>query len=119
MKKSVVVALSAMFILGGTVLMAQPPQGGQQREQVSIEKRVEQMQETLKLTDKQCEQIVALEESRESQRPQQGQKMDREAMQKQMEAYQTEMKEILTDEQYTSWQEMMQRRQQGQREKKN
>ncbi|MFR9503811.1 MAG: hypothetical protein SNH73_05110 [Rikenellaceae bacterium] len=126
MKKLVLVAITAIMTLCGSMAMAQPPQGqggqGGRGQQMTTEERVAMLKEQLNLTDKQCEQITALETERQENqtRPQEGgERPDREAMQKAMqeaqEAQLTEMKKILTEEQFTKYQEMMQQQQQRQR----
>ncbi len=109
MKKLMLVALAAIFTLSGSLVMAQPPQGGGRGQQMSAEERVEQLKEQLELSDEQCEQILALEADRKM--PERG---DREAMEKMMETEKAQMKEILTEEQYTAWEKLQsQRRPQG------
>ncbi|MFI3279435.1 MAG: hypothetical protein SNG49_02865 [Rikenellaceae bacterium] len=122
MKKLMFVALAAIFSLSASMVMAQPPQGGQrgQRQQQSVEERVAQLKEQLSLSDEQCEQITALEESRAAEQGQQGQsgeRPSREEMMKKMEEMQAQqsaqMKEILTEEQFTAWEKMQSERPQG------
>ncbi|MFI3333499.1 MAG: hypothetical protein SNI51_07805 [Rikenellaceae bacterium] len=96
MKKLILVAVAAIFAVGS--LMAQPPQ----REQISVEKRVEQLKEQLDLSNEQCAQMTELFENQEA--PERG---NREAMEKMMEAEKEGMKSILTEEQYASWEELM------------
>ncbi len=126
MKKLMFVALAAIFSLSASMVMAQPPQGGQrgqQRQQQSVEERVAQLKEQLSLSDEQCAQITALEESRAAEQGEgrgqqgQGERPSREEMMKRMEEMQAqqsaEMKEILTEKQFTAWEKVQSERPQG------
>ncbi len=105
MKKLFLIAFSAILTLTSTMAMAQPPQGGGERQQPSAEERMEQLKEKLDLTDEQCEQIAELEANRTM--PERG---DREAMKAMMEEEKAAMKEILTDKQYKKWEKMQSQR---------
>ncbi|MFI3285889.1 MAG: hypothetical protein R3Y08_04470 [Rikenellaceae bacterium] len=111
MKKLMLMAAAAIFVIGSAVAQPQRPQG---REKISTEERVEQLQEQLGLSDKQCEQLTTMMEEREKAAKEGGQQErgNREAMQEMMEAEKKEMKKILTDEQYEKWEEMISKRQQ-------
>ncbi len=98
MKKLIFAAVAAILTIGSVA--AQPPQ----RERLSTEKQVEQLQEQLDLSDEQCEQVTEIFNNRTE--PERG---NREAMQKMMEAERESMKEVLTDAQYTKWQELMEK----------
>ena len=118
------IVAGTMLLAGAFVSQAQPGrqggQGGQRFDPAQMaQRRADMMKETLKLTDKQYEEVLAMykEESAQMQggQPQQG--MDREQMQKQREerraAQDAKLKKILTDEQYKTWTEQQNRRGQG------
>ncbi len=93
-----------MVALSTSIAMAQPPQG----KQPSAEERVEQLKESLDLSDEQTSKILELQENRKM--PERG---DREAMKKMMEQEKSDMKEILTEEQYEKWEEMLSKQRPG------
>ncbi len=110
MKKLMSVALVAIFSLSTSILMAQPPQGGQggqggrgERKQMTVEQRVEQMQEKLKLTDEQCAEITKI--MNDSPKAERG---DREAMKKVMEEQNEKISEVLNKKQAKKWKKMQQ-----------
>ena len=106
----------AMLVAGTFVSMAQPGggrPGGQMDPAQMAQRRADQMKETLKLTDDQYAKVLALykEENEARQKAMQegqGQRMDREAMQKQREEQNKKLEAILTPEQYKTWTEQQQ-----------
>ena len=108
----------AMLLVGAFALQAQPGgfPGGQMPDAEQIAKfRADQMKESVKLTDKQYEEVVKVFKAEmeemmkrmEGGAPQMG--GDMEAMRKEMETRRAEqekkLKEILTEEQFKTWSE--------------
>ena len=119
MKKLILAAFALVFSIG---IFAQQPQRGERREfkpEDMAAMQANRMKKELNLDDKQYQSVYNLFLKRA--RPQQGQQVDREArraeMQKRHEAMQTELKKILTPEQYAQYEEMQkkeaERRRQG------
>ncbi len=101
MKKLLLIATVALISLCALPAAAQPPRG----EQPTVEQQLEQLKTALDLDDAQSAQIAQLLTDRKM--PERG---NREAMKEAMEAEKKSMKEILTEEQYTKWEKLMQQR---------
>ncbi|MFI3323520.1 MAG: hypothetical protein SNI45_07540 [Rikenellaceae bacterium] len=101
MKKLIMLSLAAIFSLSATMVMAQPPQGGNQP---SAKEQVETLQKELDLSKEQSADILKMYENRTM--PERG---SREAMEKMMEEEKESMKKILTEKQYTAWEKLMEK----------
>ncbi len=105
--------IAGMMLLGGVfAAQAQPGgfggPGGQMDPEQMATRQADQMKQSLKLTDQQYTKVVAVfKEQMESMQKmmQGGQRPDMEAMQKVREEQEKKLKDILTADQFKTWQE--------------
>lgn len=112
MKLTKVIVTFAMLLFGVAVANAQPGGqfGGQFDPEQMAKMRVDRMKESLKLSDEQATQLVALfkkqsEDMMKAMQQNQGGQPDMEAFQKMREQQNAEIKKVLTEEQYKKWEE--------------
>lgn len=127
MKKFILAAFALMFSVS---MFAQQPQRGERREfkpEEMATRQAEHMKKELSLDDKQYKSVHALFLKRNEEmkaqfanRHQEGQQVDRETrraeMTKKQEAMDSELKKILTSEQYTKYKEMQKKEQERRRQ---
>lgn len=96
------------------------PQGGQFDPAQMVTRQADRLKKTCELTDEQYEKVKALYQKQademkkqmEEGQQDQGQRMDREAMQKRREAQEAELKKILTEDQWKKYEEEQKTRRQ-------
>ena len=126
MKKILFAAVALIFSVS---MFAQAPQRGERREfkpEEMATRMADGMKKELNLNDEQYKSVYNLylkrgeEMKARRDKGQQGQQVDREArreeMKKNQEAMNAELKQILTPEQYTKYEEMLKKQQQRQRQ---
>ena len=114
MKKTLItiVAAVAMLLGGAYSASAQMPDFNPEE---MVKMIVDQMKETLKLTDEQYPKVMDLQKKQmeNMQKMFEGGGFDMDAMQKQMEEHQAAMKKILTADQFKKWEEQQAQMMQG------
>lgn len=107
-----IVAAIAMLIGGSYTSRAQFPEFNPDE---MVKMIVDQMKESLKLTDQQVPKVMELQKKQMEgmQKMFEGGNFDMEAMQKQMEEHKAAMKKILTAEQFKKWEEQQAQMMQG------
>ena len=120
--KKIILSMMVAFI--SLTSFAQQPGGGQRREfkpEDMATRRADQVKEAAKTTDEQYKKVYDLflkqaqetqAKMKEAQEKGERQQFDREAMQKQQEATNAALKEILTAEQYEAYEKAQQERRQ-------
>ena len=114
MKKTLITIIAAVAMLCGGSFSASAQMPDFNPEEM-VKMIVDQMKESLKLTDEQVPKVMDLQKKQmeNMQKMFEGGGFDFEAMQKQMDEHNAAMKKILTEEQFKKWEEQQAQMMQG------
>lgn len=116
MKKSIITILAAIALLFGSAFTSRAQGPGFDFNPDEIVKMiVDQMKESLKLTDEQVPKIMEIQKTQMAnmQKMFEGGGFDMDAMQKQMDEQKAAMKKVLTADQFKKWEEQQAQMMQG------